>query len=458
MLSLYYRAIFCLLTIAFVFSTAGAQKTSGKIYEVALKTATDAEYPNNNMIGFKSKLEGSFVHKKMLIRENGSGKFDFTILPGNASSDTLFLKDVNLLEFMPTIPAFVKKDPYLSFLAVMNQEWNRIQVKFNSKQFEAKGQGKEKNSVTRVDIANNCLAKGLWEFLTFTSENGNDLLYFQCWFDFPEDLYNKLFLKRNGVNIAQYDNMLKNYSEAKGEQVDLSKLRKVNSEKSVAFASMNNEYYPLKGERETKLKNIVSPITVASINDLLTDNTTFATFASPGQYTRSDPRKTQLSHFQQLEKAMMLQTISTNAAATPTHELQLYFSDNAKTKTLRFIIGGLQLDKLPLLNANTMHKGWQRPMGIGNHSFYSAYDDINAASSAQNPYFAFLVDENGKWMDSHNIGIDGILLYRDEADATKVHALILSFERHSFVGHTAFDIPISTSAQRLSPVKRQTKN
>ncbi|MEN9609436.1 MAG: hypothetical protein RLZZ628_250 [Bacteroidota bacterium] len=412
-----------------------------KTYQTVLKTATDVEYPNNNMIGFKSKLDGTYTHKKVFITETENGNYDFTILPSNPNSDTLLVPDVNLLEFMPSIPENVKKNAYLSFLAVLNQEWNRIQVKFNNKIFIAKGAGTEKNIVTRVDIANNCIQKGLWELLTFTTDKDKDQLYFQCWFDFPQALYNKLFLKRNGVSIAAYDEILKNYSHAQGEKIDLNILRRVNNTKEIPFVGLNQGYYPLKGERETKLKNIIFPITVNSIDNLLTDSTTFATFAPPGQYTRADPRKTELSRFQNLEKAVLLQTTSTNAAATATSELQLFYTNHAKTKTTQYIIGGLELDKLPILNENTLHKGWQRPMGISNHSFYNSYEDLIVHSSLQNAYFSFLLDANGQWLDSHEIGIDGILLYREEGNVSKIHAFILAFERHAFVGHTVFEVP-----------------
>lgn len=409
--------------------------------------ATDAEYPNNNMIGFKSRFDGTFSHKEALIIENENGSYDFEVYPSNDKSDTLIVKNVNLLEFMPSIPSHAKKDKYLSFLAVLNQEWNRIEVKFNNKLFSVQGQGIEKNVITRFDIANNCLKKGLWEILAFTTENSNDSLYYQSWFDFPDSLYNQLFFKRNGVSIEKYDDMLKNYSHEKGEKVNLETLRTVNSEKNIAFKDLNKEYYTLKGERATKLKNIVFPTRIQTIEDFLTDKTTYATFAPPGQYTRADPRKTELSRFQQLEKVVLSKTQSTNAAATMTDEIHLFYTDKAKTKITQYIIGGLQLDKLPILKTHNMCNGWQRPMGISNHSFYSTYADFIAAPSAGNPYFSFLLNEKNEWIDSHDVGIDGILLYRDEADTSMVHAFILSFERHSFVGHIVLDIPIMTPPQ-----------
>ncbi|MFN0274334.1 MAG: hypothetical protein ACKVPJ_01190 [Chitinophagales bacterium] len=431
------------LTMCAIITFAGENNPSAgsKVYKATLLTATDEEYPHNNMIGFKSTQAGKYAHNAIHFTQNASGKFDAVILPGNNISDTIFIKDVNLMEMMPSVPEYVTGDPYLSYLAVMNQEFNRIQVKFTNKNFTALGNGTEESVITRIDIANNCLAKGLWEVIAFTTEDSNDKLYFQCWFDFPEELYNDLFAKRNSTAITKYDKMLTTYYDEKAAKVDLNVLRKVNGESEIAFTNLNHELYPLKGERETKAKNIISPIGYTSINDFLNNDTKFATFASPGQYTKDEPRKTQLSRFQNIQKVMLRTTTSANAAATPTQELQLYFTDNAKTTLTKFIVGGLQLDKLPVLNSSAMHKGWQRPMGIGNHSFYNSIDDINATSSLQNPYFAMLLDANDTWLDSHEIGIDGPLFFRDETDPNKVHMLILSFERHAFVGHFVFEIP-----------------
>ncbi len=205
---------------------------------------------------------------------------------------------------------------------------------------------------------------------------------------------------------------------------------------------MNSDYYPLKGERASKLKNIVFPIKPTNINDFLTDKTTYATFAPPGQYTRADPRKTQLSRFQNLEKVVLSQTVSTNSKAANVQELEFFYTNNARTLSTRYVIGGLNLGELPVLSSDKLHTAWQQSMGISNHTFYSSYKDFIENSSLENPYFSFLLNEKGDWLDSHEVGIDGILLYRDEIDTSKIHAFILSFERHSFVGHIVLDIPI----------------
>lgn len=419
-------------------------KPQGVLYSAKLKTATDKEYPNNNAIGFRSKSENIYSHNKIMLKENSNGKYNAVILPGNAVSDTIMITEMNLLEMMPTVPEYVKGNDYLSYIALLNQEFGRIQVKFSNKNFTANGQGTEKNILTRVDVANNCLGKGLWEVIAYATEDGSDKLYFQCWFDFPEELYNELFAKRNGIAITEFDNILKNYGYEKSQKVDLNILRTASGEKEIEFKSLNNELYPLKGERETKARNIIHPTNYTSINDFLNDDTKFATFANPGQYTRDIPRATELSRFQELNNVIVSKTTSANKVKTQTAELQLYFTDKTKTKATKFIIGGLQLDKLPVLPVSNMHKGWQRPMGIANHSFYLSIDDLNNGSSIENPFYAFLLDKDNNWLDSHIIGIDGPLLFRDEANPDQVHLLLLSFERHAFVGHFVFNLPNTT--------------
>ena len=156
-------------------------------------------------------------------------------------------------------------------------------------------------------------------------------------------------------------------------------------------------------------------------------------------YTKTQPRATQLSKFKALIKVIYAQTISSNTAKTATTEIKLLF--NADGKTVQYIIGGLIIDKIPVLSTDNLHNGYQRPMGIGNHSFYSAYNDILSNSSLENPYYGLLLDENGLWLDSHTIGTDGPLLFREEGNPNKLHILLLSFERHAFVGHYVIEIP-----------------
>lgn len=431
---------FILFSLVYGFASAANGSENKKSYESVITVLTDAQYPDNNSIGFRSNLVGSYAHNRIQFTEVSKGYYDITVYPGNAISDTIFLANINLIEMVPAAPAYLRADNYLTNLAILNQEWNRIQVRFNNSYYKLSGGGNEESVISRFDLANNCLSKGEWEMILYTKENNNDVLYYQCWFQFPEELYDAMFYEKNGIGINAYNDIIKNYKIEQSAQVNLDHVRTVNYEKEATFVNLNNELYPLKGERLTKAKNIVSPIEYTSINDFLNDNTKFATYASPGYYTRSDPRATYLSGFSDLTKVTYCKSISANLKGSQSDELQLIFSNSDNSLTTRLIIGGLQIEKLPVLNIENMQKGWQQPMGFSNHSFYSDYQTILNNSASDNPYFAVLMDENNFWLDSHEIGIDGPLMFIDESDNTKLHVLLLSFERHAFVGHFVIDL------------------
>ena len=74
-------------------------------------------------------------------------------------------------------------------------------------------------------------------------------------------------------------------------------------------------------------------------------------------------------------------------------------------------------------------------MGIGNHPFYEDCNSHCQLSSKENPYFGVLLDNEGNWLDSHAVGIDGPLLHLDKNNPNILHVWLLSFERHALVGH-----------------------
>lgn len=120
---------------------------------------TDAQYPDNNSIGFRSNLVGSYAHNRIQFTEVSKGYYDITVYPGNAISDTIFLANINLIEMVPAAPAYLRADNYLTNLAILNQEWNRIQVRFNNSYYKLSGGGNEESVISRFDLANNCLSK-----------------------------------------------------------------------------------------------------------------------------------------------------------------------------------------------------------------------------------------------------------------------------------------------------------
>lgn len=116
---------------------------------------------------------------------------------------------------------------------------------------------------------------------------------------------------------------------------------------------------------------------------------------------------------------------------------------------LRFIISGFTLDpentgepldvaKLPTHKYN---QGFYRPMGIGVPPFYQDYTKLKDNPPQKEPYFSVLLDQNDRWIDHHVFGIDGPVMHRDEQDPTLLHLYMLSYERHTLIGHWTLKLP-----------------
>lgn len=415
----------------YTFNSIGDQT----LFSTPLTELSDEEYPDNPDMLIRSDLDGKYSRSKVEFRmKENVWIYDILFLPNNDFADTIILENVNLEEFIPTIPDHIKNDDYLTLIGLINQEWNRQQVRFPLGEFKVKGIHGEDSIANRVDLARNCLNTGLWELIMYTDENEIQKPYYHAWFNFPIDLYAHLFLKRNGLELKNYAHHLVDWKDPESKEINFDLLRTVSSEKNLEFEFHPEEYYPLVGERKKKEKNIVQPIKHNCIADFLTDKTTFATFSIPGFYNTEDPRKTELGRFQILQKVVLSEVQSKNPDHITTQELKLIFSDS-KGRTTQFLVGGFNFNEMPILPVNKMHKGIQMPMGIANHTFYDTYENTLNSPSKKSAFYALLVDEKNHFLDSHFVGIDGPLFHRDEKDPNLLHIWVLSFERHAFVGH-----------------------
>ena len=396
----------------------------------SISELSDEEYPDNPDISIRSKLDGTFSHSKISFEENNLG-YDMVIYPNNENTDTIVISDLQLIKFIPSIPTHVKKDDYLTKIGIVNQEWNRMQVNFKEGQFEIKGNNLESQKITRIDVARNCINAYLWELIFYTIEEGKSKPVYHGWFNFNKELYAQLFEEKNGLKYAEFAPALEEWITPSSEKVDLTVLRNQLDGNELTFENHDNEYYPEVGERKKKKMNILFPKKVETINDFLTDSTVYATFSAPGCYNQADPRKTQLHRLANLKKVELNSIISNNSTRDSLSELVLRFETS--TDTTLFIVGGIDISKLPVLSVENSKNGYQMPMGIGNYSFYTNYADLLTSNQLESPYYGLLTDENYNWLDSHEIGIDGPLMHLDKEG--NLHFWILSFERHSFVGH-----------------------
>lgn len=412
------------------------------VYEAEVTEMTDEDYPDNNDIASRCADWQNYKHHKVTFERLDSTHFTLTFFPSSALSDTIKIEHINLLEWIPTIPTYIKDD-YLKLLGIVNAEWNRQQVKFVKDEFIISKYSKEGKKTTRVDLARNCLNSYLWEMITYATEKGKDKPLYHGWFEFPRDLYEELFeeVNKGRLSFKEYKAYLVNYKDPERKVVDLNQLRTVAESDTVLCTSLNDSFYPKTGARKSKFKNIVYPKNPTSINDFLTDSTTFSTFLYPGYYSTSDPRSTTLSKLRYPKKVVVNKVTSKNNSKNDYLEFQVTFARSSDTTNLTtVVIGGIQYRQLKQLAVEDYNKGLKMPMGIGNHAFYENADYAQHHSSKENPYYAFILDREGKWLDSHFFGVDGPLFHLDENNPNLLHYWLLSFERHAMVTHLTFEI------------------
>lgn len=409
------------------------------VFSASLRELSDDEYPDNPDITVRHEKCVETTMKSIEFIRKGES-FDVLLIPDDAKDDTARLFEIDLMEFIPTIPEYVREDEYLSLISIVNQEWNRNQVKWQDDQLKTATNSEicvvNGEQVTRIDLARNCLNSYLWEVFLYADVEGSNKVFYHGWFDFPKELYHELYAKRNGKQFEEVADFLENWKNPPSKKVDLSKLRTIISVTKPNYTNESDKMYPLQGERKKKQVGLITPASVERMTDFYSDSTTFATFSPPGFYNRADPRKTELGRFQQLESVTARKTKTDLGERS---EFQFNYSDKKGRKT-QFIIGGLDLSTLPRLSTEEANSGHQFSMGIGNHPFYEDYAVHEAQCSLTNPSFGVLLDENGKWLDSHLIGIDGPLLHLDKDDPNKLHVWILGFERHALIAHYVLDL------------------
>ena len=405
-------------------------------YEIIVKELTDDDYPDNPDIGYRSEFYQQFSHKncKIIVVNDSIVSFEF---PSTDSSGAIIkLENLDILTWMPAVPKQVQNDEYLAHICMINQEWNRQQVKFTLDDEQLKiEEGEKENGIVRVDLARNCLNSGLWEIAAWREEGGGQKIYYHGWFDFPLDLYADLVNKKSGIDFKKYQSSCVDWKDPESKVIELEKLRTIISRDNVDFKDLQNNFYPKKKARLKKYKNIVCPKNTNTISQFLNDSTTFSTFSQPGWYNTKDPRKTELGRFTKLKEVEINHVKSLIASESDLLEINMNFTDNAEVRKTKLVFGGIKKRQIPTLAFDEMNDGFKMPMGIANHSFYETYKQAINLNYRKNSYYGFVLDDENKWLDSHFIGIDGPLLHWDDKEEGVLHLWLLSFERHAFVGH-----------------------
>ncbi len=407
-------------------------------------------YPYIDLEG--NSIPGAFAHKKIqFIQEDDEmEKFTIKIIPNNSKSDTIILEHISLDEWIPTSPNYLDKRSYESKVALFNQQFNRIQAKFELKkrEFRMGGRNLESKTIVRVDLAKNCLHLPLWEVIGFSKrKDGLEAPAYHGWFKFPYELHTYLLLHQ-GWTLDEAEMISKNLSVWKGaepgsKKFNLDMLRTIKPIKtSLSVMARNDTLYPMhkNDERFKKFNNIIYPKGTSQIDAFLSDSTQFANFVDPGLYSKKSPMKTELGRFK-FSNQIQINSIQPKNNSVQAHfELELDFNRNEDYagESTRLVFGGIRLDQIDTMDVNTPGKAkFQQPFGIGNHSFNQSYKTLSDPKnkSIDNPYYGLMLDGEGNWLNNHLLGLDGVVLHFSTANPQELHIWLLSFERHAFVGH-----------------------
>lgn len=408
---------------------------------VSLRTFSEEEYPENP--DHTSSGYGQYPHRVLVIQQLGGTRFRFVLRPAAPHAATIELVEVDLAHLVAAVPPWLTQDADLTRVGLIDREWNRQQVRFGRESpvvhVSADGDGIEVRSLSRVDLARNCLNAGLWEILLFTQEEGEERIYEHLWFTFPLGLYKHLFEQVNGLSYWSYWWPLEHWADPSGTPIHLDRLRAVEQDWPIRATVHWDEAPPFHGEQRRKRANSLSGA-AASYREWYPRPVQFASFIPPGRYSLRHPRETRLHYLSELTGAV-LRLVRMPSHPQRLYEIELTFRSSQTAERTRLIIGGLDLAALPSLSPEQYERGWQIPLGIANPSFFESYDELAARPPVTRSVYGFHLDADGRWLDHHAIGVDGPLMHRDADEPFLLHVYLLSYERHALLNHVTLVLP-----------------
>ena len=406
------------------------------VMDVAVTEYTNAEYPEDPAA--RSVDLGKYSGRELRLVKKDDTHFDFVFTSDHAHVAKVVFKDIDVSLMTPSLPEWAKGDDGLRRVALTDRQWNRQQVSFGgpgSPHVEVTGgDGTEAKELVSAELAKNCLNAGLWEVLLFKTENGQKAMYYQGWFTFPLGHYKTVFEHNTGLKYWKHWYYLEHWFDPAGTVVAMDKLREVTAERAVPARFDRSERVIAGGEQVRKRRTTVAQ-NVVTWGDFADGHAVrFASFVPPGRYDNGTPWKNEYRRMREFDKAI-LRDIRSPGSDKPLKELELVFSSPTRPGVCRFIVSGFDPDSLAQLPTDKYREGLYMPMGIGTPPFYQSYDALQANPPQQSPYASLLLDADDKWIDHHSFAIDGPVMHRDEADASKLHVYLLSYERHTLIAH-----------------------
>ena len=416
--------------------------------QIPLREFSTAEYPEDP--ADRSVHFGGYNGRTVWLVQKDETRFDFILVPQHEHTATVIFRDIDVSLMTPGEPDWTKSNPELERIALTDRQWNRQQVSFRreSPHIEVTGgNGFETENLCEAKLAKNCLNAGLWEIMLTVSEHGGKACYYHGWFTFPLGHYKRLFEHNTGTSYWKHWYKLEHWSDPVGTPVQLGGLRAVTREREVAARFATDEPVILAGEQVRK-RRTVDAENILTWSDFYDGRKVqFATFTPPGRYDVHRPWKNEFGRLSCFVGAV-LRDIRSPARSDSLQELELIFQNRQTHELSRFIVSGFDMASLPQLPPACYPEGLYMPMGIGVPPFFQSYDELVQNPPHESPYFCVLLDSNDRWINHHEVAIDGPVMHRDENDPTILHVYLLSYERHCLIGH--FIVCTGDSSARMA--------
>ncbi len=440
--------------------------------EVEVKEYTPCEYPDDP--ARHSSHYGRYDGRTLQLVDRGDGRhFDFILEPHCCRTARIVFRNVDVSLMTPALPCHVRGDKGLERIALVDRQWNRQQVHFDVPGPHVEvtgGDGVESSRITGASLAKNCLNAGLWEVLLSVEECGEKKLYYHGWFTFPLGQYKELWEANTDRSYWRDDCFwyrMEHWLDPSGTRMNLARLRSVCSAVPVDVHYDPCEPIVCAGDQVKKLKTtrIPHPRTWGALTRYQT--ATFATFRKPGVYDWEKPWNNEFWRIACLQGGIVRRVKSPQQPCRVLHEIELVYRPDTPARTMRsgcpkcrrypdctakagcektrIIIGGIDLNEVPVLPMTRYSKGLYMPMGISVPPFHQTYRELQNEPPQCSPYYSFIVDEDDRWIDHHDTAIDGPVIHRDEHNPDLIHVYLLSYERHSLVAHYVLAIPRDTT-------------
>lgn len=388
-----------------------------------------------------------FARLAITPEPNSPGHFNF-ILSGK--SGTIRLNDIDLLAFVPRVPAIAKGDRMLTDIAIQEHEYNRYDTAI-----AVPG----KPGVT-AHLANNCLNAGLWElYLTRRNPQGKHAVqFYHGWFNFPAGLYRRLFKRKNGLDYSKFSWLMNHFAPLEGLHVNLNDLRKVRAQHTIPlteFKTHLNQPVLRLDEQRRKLKLVLTKglRTYGDFAAPKNQPVKVTCFCPPGMYMYSHPKKFNYSFLGRISK-VVVRKVSEPALHSNSDEIEVDFKRGTHwhlalsggfpwihwppvrvTHGLKLVLGGIDFNKLPVITSDQPTSAELRHIffGIGTPVVYAPYKVRMARAEQQPSAYLLLLDRNDRYVDNHSTTGDGVYLGRRPDGRIEIY--MVSYEREAIVAH-----------------------